>query len=79
MKRLSKKTSKPKRDLNKYPRGWNPQRIQDLIKHYERQTDDKATTEDEAAFNDPEQAVVLVPRALLPQLPKLLAAHAARK
>jgi len=73
------KTSKPKKDPNKYPRGWNRQRVQDLIRHYENQTEDEAVAEDEAAFTDPGQAVVLVPTELLPKVNKLLAAHAARK
>jgi hypothetical protein len=72
------KTEKPsKPPLDRYPRGWNKKKIQKLIDHYENQTDDEAVAEDEAAFKDPKQAVVLVPRALVPKVHKLLAAHSA--
>ncbi len=68
-----------KKPLNKYPKGWNAKKIKALMKHYEQQTEDEEVAEDEAAFNDPAQAVMLVPRALVPKVHKLLAAHAARK
>jgi hypothetical protein len=68
-----------KKPLNKYPKGWNERKIKALIKHYEKQTDEEAVAEDEAAFKDPRQTVMLVPRALVPKVHKLLAAHAARK
>jgi len=68
-----------KKPLNKYPKGWNERKIKALIKHYEEQRDEEAVAEDEAAFKDPGQAVMLVPRALVPKVDKLLAAHAARK
>jgi len=68
-----------KNSLNKYPKGWNKKKIDALIKHYEEQTEDEEVAEDEAAFNDPDQTVVLIPRALLPKVNKLLSAHSARK
>ena len=68
-----------KKPLNKYPKGWNEKKVKALIKHYEQQTEDEEVAEDEAAFNDPEQTVMLVPRELVPQVDKLLASHGARK
>ena len=68
-----------KQPLNKYPRGWNRKKIQELAEHYENQTENEAVAEMEAAFKEPDQAVVFVPRSLLPQIHKLLAAHAGRK
>jgi hypothetical protein len=53
--------------------------IQELADHYDNQTEEDAVAEDESAFKDPQQTVMLVPRALVPKFNKLLAAHAARK
>jgi hypothetical protein len=68
-----------KRPLNKYPSGWNRKKIQELAEHYENQSEDEAVAEIEAAFKAPDQAVVFVPRSLVPQIRKLVAAHAGRK
>ena len=68
-----------KKPLNKYPKGWNEKKVKALIKHYEEQTEDEEVAEDEAAFNDPQQTVMLVPRELVPKITKLLSAHGARK
>jgi len=68
-----------KKSLNVYPKGWNEKKIKALTEHYERQTEDEEVAEDEAAFNDPGQTVMLVPRELVPLVNKLLASHGARK
>ena len=78
MKTKAKRAGNRKQPLNKYPRGWNRKKVQELIDHYDNQTEDEAVAEDEAAFNDPQQAVMLVPRALVPQVHRLLAAHRAK-
>jgi hypothetical protein len=75
----SKTKGKRKRPPNRYPRGWNRKTIQELAEHYEQQTEEDAAAEDEAAFRDPQHTVMLVPRALVPRVQKLLAAHAARR
>jgi hypothetical protein len=60
---------------NRFPRGWSEQRVENLIAHYESQNDAEAIAEDEAALEDPNQAVMLVPRRLVPAIRKLLARH----
>ena len=60
---------------NRFPPGWNDERVQNLIAHYEGQNDAEAIAEDEAALEDPTQAVMLVPRGLVPAVRKLLARH----
>jgi hypothetical protein len=79
MKATTKASRGKKQPATKYPRGWNRKKVEQLIHHYENQTEDEAVAEAEAAFSDPEQAVVLVPRALVPKVHQLLAAHAAAK
>jgi hypothetical protein len=68
-----------KKPLNKYPKGWNKKKIDALVKHYDQQTEDEEVAEDEAAFNDPNQTIVLIPMALLPKVNKLLSAYRPRK
>lgn len=70
---------KPKRDPNKYPRGWNRKSIQELADYYDNQTDDEAIAEAEAAYNDPKQTVMFVPWELVPKVHKLLDAYYARE
>ena len=79
MKKQAKSKGPAKKPLNKYPRGWNRKKVQDLIDYYETQTEDEAVAEAQAAFNDPEQTVVLVPTALLPKVHKLLSSHSNRR
>jgi uncharacterized damage-inducible protein DinB len=43
----------------KFPPGWNEERVQNVLAHYETQSEDEALVEDEAAFEtegDPEQS-----------------------
>lgn len=60
----------------KYPSGWNADRVQRLIDHYESMSDDELAAEDDAAAEDrPGQTVVTVPSELLPAIRQLLARH----
>jgi hypothetical protein len=71
------KAGKPSRkDPNVYPKGWNRQRVQAVIAHYENQTEDEAMAEDEAAFRDGAFAMIQVPIKLVPAVQKLLAKRA---
>ena len=62
---------------NRFPPGWDEERVQKVRTHYEDQTEDEAVAEDEAAFADPTQTVMEVPHALVPAIRKLLAKHQA--
>jgi len=46
-----------------------------VLDHYEQQTEEEAVAEDEATFEDPTQAVVEVPRELVPAIRELIAKH----
>ncbi len=35
---------------NKFPPGWDDERVQSIIDHYEQQTENETVAEDEAAF-----------------------------
>lgn len=61
---------------NRYPEGWDEERVRRLLTHYEEQSAEEAVAEDEAAFED-SQVVVEVPKELLPEIRKLIARHRA--
>ena len=46
---------------NKFPDGWDEERVQLVIAHYAQQTEDEALAEDEAGVAPPE-TVMSVPR-----------------
>lgn len=53
-------------ELNQFPPGWDAERVQSVIRHYERQTDDEAVAEDEAARAGSQYACDAVPDELRP-------------
>lgn len=57
---------------NRFPTGWNENRVRLLLRHYEEQTEDEAIAEDEAAFRRRDQTVMVVPRELVPVITKLI-------
>jgi hypothetical protein len=60
----------------RFPKGWDEQRIKQFIADLDSQSDDEWIAADEAAAADGvEQAVITVPTALLPQIRRLLASQ----
>ncbi len=62
----------------RFPLGWDEERVRKVLTHYEEQTEEEATAEDEAAFEDPGQTFMEVPNALVPAIRELIARHQAR-
>jgi hypothetical protein len=60
------------RDL---PVGWDEARVQRVLAHYERQTEDEAVVEDEIAFERPTQTIMEVPTELVPTVRELIARY----
>ena len=60
------------------PRGWSVAKVKRIIAHYENQSEEEATAEDEAAFRNP-RTVVSVPVKLVPAVRRLIARHERRK
>lgn len=56
----------------KYPAGWNERKIRRVLKHYDSQTEDEAVAEDDAAFELKDQAVMVVPKKLVPEITRLI-------
>ena len=56
---------------SEFPPGWDEERVRRVINYYESQTEDEAVAEDEAAFEDPSQTVMLIPNELVPAVREL--------
>jgi hypothetical protein len=57
---------------NRFPKGWDDARVRKVLEHYESQTEEEAVAEVEAAFLTTDQAVVIVPKSLVPAVTKLI-------
>ncbi|HUY13061.1 MAG TPA: hypothetical protein VMX16_05420 [Terriglobia bacterium] len=64
---------------NKFPPGWDGERVQAVLAHYEQQTPEEAVAEDEAAFEGRDETVMKVPRNLVPAVRDLIARSGNRK
>ena len=57
------------------PKGWDEERVSELLDHYETQSDEEAVAEDKAISLDPEQTVMEIPSRLVPAVRELIAKH----
>jgi hypothetical protein len=64
---------KPKAKKQRFPRGWDEERVRRVLKHYETQTEEEAVAEDEAAHEPEGQTVMVVPTEQVPEIRKLIA------
>ena len=60
---------------SRFPPGWDEERVQKVLAHYETQSEEEALAEDEAAFETPGQTLMEVPSDLVPAVRKLIAKH----
>lgn len=60
---------------NKFPAGWNEERVRRVFAYYEQQTEEEALAEDEAAFEQEGQTFIAVPDQLLPAIRELIARY----
>ncbi len=61
---------------SQYPPGWDLERVNRVIEHYDSMTDEEMIAEDEAGVEDAgDQAVLTVPRKLLPEIRKMVAEY----
>ena len=58
---------------NRFPLGWDEERVRKVLEHYQGQTEEEALAEDEAAFEDMTQTVMEIPNELVPAVRELLA------
>ena len=63
---------------NRFPAGWDEARVRRVLEHYERQTEDEAVAEDEATFQLRGQAVMVVPKRLVPEITRFIEGRRSR-
>ena len=51
---------------SRFPPGWDEERVQKVLAHYETQSESEALAEDEATFETPGQTLMEVPRTSFP-------------
>lgn len=59
-----------------FPPGWNEERVQRILRHYDSLSETEAVAEDEGVFEDATQAVMEIPNELVPAVRTLLAERA---
>jgi hypothetical protein len=60
---------------SKFPPGWDEKRVNEVLAHYESQTEEEAVAEDEAAFEAADHTVMEIPTELVPKVRELIAKH----
>jgi hypothetical protein len=56
-----------------FPPGWDESRVRRVLEHYERQSDEEAVAEDEAAYESTTHTSMEVPVDLVPVVRELIA------
>ncbi len=62
----------------KFPPSWDEERVRKVLGHYQEQTEEEATAEDEAALEDRDQTFMEIPNDLVPEVRALIAKHQTR-
>jgi hypothetical protein len=50
---------------SRFPKGWDEKRVKRVLAHYEKQTEEEALAEDEAAYEDKTQTIIEIPVQLV--------------
>ena len=58
---------------DKFPPGWDRERVRRVLEHYEAQTDEEAVAEDETAYEATSSTTMEVPVELVPAVRELIA------
>lgn len=62
-------------DQTKLPEDWDEARLKRVLERYERQSEEEAVAEDDAAFEVEDHTVMEVPNDLVPAVRELIAKH----
>ena len=57
---------------NKFPLGWDEEKVRRILSYYEEQTEEDSLIEDEAGI-EPSETVMNVPQDLVPKVRELIA------
>lgn len=58
--------------MQKFPKGWDENRVKALVAHYEQMSDEELLVEDEAAQELEGQTVMIVPTELVAEVLELI-------
>ena len=78
---MNKKIQNRRRDRSRsvtkqrFPEGWNEEKVRAVAEHYDRLTDEQLAQEIESAPEVREEVLISVPTVLLPAVRKLIAHH----
>ncbi len=59
----------------RFPAGWDEEKVRQVLAHYETQTDEQAAAEDASALKKSRQTLVQVPTELMPVIREIQAQH----
>lgn len=62
---------------SRFPKGWDEKKVKRVLSHYEKQTEEEALAEDEAAYEDRTQTIIEIPVQLVSIVRELIAKHQA--
>jgi hypothetical protein len=65
--------------LNRFPPGWDEERVRAVIAHYEKQKEEEAVAEDEARFGSQLHTLMNVPHPLVPLVREIIALHSRQR
>jgi len=60
---------------NRFPPGWDEERVRRVLEHYEEQSEEEAVAEDEAAFDAAAGTLMAIPPALVPDVRELISRY----
>ena len=60
---------------DRFPPGWDEERVRGIVQHYDSLTDDEWVADDEAAFEDTSHTAMVIPNELVPAVRALLSGH----
>ena len=63
------------KDPNVYPPGLDAKQVQEIIEYYDSLTEEEWIAELEAAYEDPNNTVMVIPTELVPAVRELLVKH----
>ncbi len=72
MKRQTTRTKINRPVKQRFPRGWNQKRVQELIAYYDKQTENEELVEYEAAMRVNGRSLLLVPTELVPEIRRFI-------
>ena len=64
---------------NNYPQGWDRAKVEEIVAHYENQSDQEAAAEDEAYWSEPGYTTIRVPTKLLSEVQRAIEEFESRR